>query len=231
MRRYLYIISFAFIACNGNTSNTELTNTSDTVFLQTDTNSKSEVAIVNDLLSLDEKLFNEINTYDKKVIEALLLDGVTEENGWHEFEISKDEMFVSLFNNEFYETIEFRIMKRNNQEVGFLSLQTKITSSCIYLEKNEDGNWIKGEELPQPHLADFFEDISDEEAELINENGAYGIYLDNDSDTISYLFYDFQLYQNLPFEYQETFTKESKYDMLLKWDSSTFWLERIGYNN
>lgn len=232
MRYYIYIISFAFLSCNNNASDSDLTNTKDTSFVKSDTNKKSDVAIINDLLRLDEDLFDEINTYDKKVIESLLIDGVvSEENGWLDFEISNDSMFITLTNNEFYETIEFRTMKRNNQEVGFLSLQTKITSSCVYLEKNEDGVWQKGIDLPQPHLTDFFEDITDEEAELINENGTYGIYLDNDSDTISFLFFDFQLYQNLPFEYQETFTKESKYDMMLKWDSTMFWLERIGYNN
>lgn len=230
--RYFTLFTLYFItSCSGNNTTDQLTNDrTDSTSITNDTLNKVELKAVEEFLNLNESFFSELGSYDKTAIEDLLLNDVKEEFGWSDYFISEDELFISLSNNDFFETIEFRILNRNNKEVAFLSLQTKLTSSCIYLEKDQSGSWTKGEDIPLPHLADFFEDVTDEEIGLIEEYGVYGVHLDNNSDTVTYIFYDFQFAQSLPFEHQQTFTKEAKYDFILKWDNSEFRLERIGYN-
>ena len=237
---YLFL-SFAFIACSEDEPAEE---TGAIMEYKVDEDSltlanggtlerdlSNEPQIVQDFFSLPYDILNDDFCYDREAMLLVVVDGEEDEYGWHKYIVEDQNNYFAADNYECYSEVAFKTFYKGDRKQAFLSRMDKNFGEFEYLEQDESGNWFKKPELPfEPTYADFFDELTMEEVEIVNEYGYYSTYLTSYGDTVTFIFSEWEMGMRMGEKEVDEFNKEADYIFELFLSDGEFEFQRKSLN-
>ncbi|MCH2233297.1 MAG: hypothetical protein MK078_03505 [Crocinitomicaceae bacterium] len=192
----------------------------------------NEPEIIQDLFSLPNDILTDDYCYDREALLTVVVDGEEDEYGWHKYIIQEDDHYFDADNYECYSEISFKTFTREGKKEAFLSRMDKNFREFDYLEQDASGNWYKNSELPfEPSYADFFEELSMEEVDIVNEYGYYSTYLTASGDTVVFIFSEWEMGLRMGEKEVDEFNRDADYIFELFLSDGEFDFQRKSLKN
>jgi hypothetical protein len=168
--------------------------------------------------------------YDGDAVKNLLMGEVPDEFTWTDKEIS--ERYLRFENQACYVTTEF-VIKGDGERMWSMLLQSSENGQQIdVFHWNEGGQKWVNMPFPKPNRTEFYNDLAESDYNLVKEFGYFYAAMENQGETLKYVFSTLQMSLNADGKEIMSFNREPDFSFqLIKEQEYGFWLKKHFENN
>ena len=111
---------------------------------------------------------------------------------WGQLHVNAEMNYMRMDNFECNTTLEFKLYKQNENIFSFLSQAGRGTQYVECYKLNQKENSWEAQPYLVPELPAYFDGLSEDESKLVEKYGTQFVYISESSDTISWLFSEWQ---------------------------------------
>lgn len=229
--RILFILTcaFVFFNCKGESDTNEVTG--NVMEIEPSQTELDEIALgeqpqtIQDFFALENDLIGNDFCYNYSSISQLILYGHDSSEEWEKFEVSDN--YLTAYHDDCDVLLEFMTFELDGEKKAFLSQTNNNSQQFDYLHWNSKTNgWTKTNHYPQPEMNDYFANLSPSEHKLVNEYGSDYIYINPKTETVTYVFSEWEMLMNMGEKQQLEFEKPPDYYFELETSESILTLNR-----
>ena len=188
----------------------------------------SQLLIVRYFFKLTPNQLGTDYCYNEAQVKNLILGDGPDEYVWVN-KLVKDN-YIRYDNDECYTTTEFALLNPDNNEPhAVLNQSSKGSQQLNLFYWNEGGGiWEDETNFPRPKMTDFYNDLSEENASLVQKFGAYYASINEANQKLTFSFSTWQMGLNADGKEIMDFNQEPDFSFELVFDDEDgFWLHKV----
>lgn len=184
--------------------------------------------LIQDFFLIDSALFKRNFCFSKQDLLDLIIHEIPPEEAALSYLINSEENFIRITNSACHSKLEFYLFELNGEKVAFLNQKNENMQRFEFLELNEiKKRWIKRNDFPKPPLPIYFNDLTEEEEQIVKEYGSERYAINAQNGEVKFSFSNKTFQRNIEEQAEITFNKKSQFIFILKNYDNNLYLQKL----
>lgn len=194
MRLLALLLSGLFIvSCSGDEAESTESTTGMVKEIEPNQSELDEIALadqpqlIQDFFALKTNIIGDGFCYDHEAISQMILHDNPDVKDWSKFDVTNN--YLTLYNSQCDVMLEFMTWEEGEDKYAFLSQMTRSMQQFNVLQWNANQNtWRNKVNYPKPDLEAYFDNLTNEEADLVIDYGFDFVYINPGSKSATFVF-------------------------------------------